>query len=74
MQEGESSRNANVESQMALDEALARSLQELGDDFEDFYITEHSGTMAGKIPFLLHICFCSHSCHISFICSQGLRY
>ncbi|KAI5670131.1 hypothetical protein M9H77_10495 [Catharanthus roseus] len=46
VQEGESSRNANVESQMALDEALARSLQELGDDFEDFYITEHSGTMA----------------------------
>ena len=47
-QDGESSRGGSVESQLALDEALARSLQELGEDFDDFYISEHSGTAAGK--------------------------
>ncbi|CAK9187219.1 unnamed protein product [Ilex paraguariensis] len=47
-QDGESSRGGSVESQLALDEALARSLQELGEDFDDFYISEHSGTAAGS--------------------------
>ncbi|KAL2558587.1 E3 ubiquitin ligase BIG BROTHER-like [Forsythia ovata] len=38
------------ESQLALDEALARSL-ELGDDFVDLYSSEHGGTIAGnKFP------------------------
>lgn len=40
---GESSRGTSVESQLAFDEALARSL-ELGDDFNNLYISEHSGT------------------------------
>lgn len=47
-QEGESSRGESTNSQVALDEALARSLQELGDDFEDFYIAEHSSAEAGS--------------------------
>ncbi|KAA8539887.1 hypothetical protein F0562_026579 [Nyssa sinensis] len=42
-QEGESSPGRNVESQLALDEALARSLQELGDDLDDLYISETTG-------------------------------
>lgn len=48
VQEGESSHGASVESQLALDEALARTLQELGEDFDDLCISEHSGTVAGK--------------------------
>lgn len=59
-QEGESSLGANVESQVALDEALARSLQELDDDFEDFYITEHSGTAAGNAPSSAYM-YCAHN-------------
>lgn len=47
-QEGESSHEGSNNSQVALDEALARSLQELGDDFEDFYPHEHNGAEAGK--------------------------
>lgn len=42
--EGESSRHEDVMTQEAIDEALARSLQELGDGFEDIQISEHSGT------------------------------
>ncbi|CAA2999405.1 E3 ubiquitin ligase BIG BROTHER-like [Olea europaea var. sylvestris] len=42
---GESSYGTSVESQLALDEALARSL-ELGDDFDNLYISEQSGTAA----------------------------
>lgn len=60
-QEGESSLGANVESQVALDEALARSLQELGDDFEDFYITDQSGTAAGNTPSFVYM-YCAHNC------------
>ncbi|CAI9767651.1 unnamed protein product [Fraxinus pennsylvanica] len=40
---GESSHGTSIESQLALDEALAKSL-ELGDDFHNLYISEHSGT------------------------------
>lgn len=54
VQEGESSRSASVESQLAMDEALARTLQELGEDFEDFYISEPSGTAAGKRPIAVY--------------------
>ncbi|CAI9092170.1 OLC1v1027349C1 [Oldenlandia corymbosa var. corymbosa] len=43
VQDGESSNISVIESQLALDEALARSLQELGEDFEDLYLSEHSG-------------------------------
>ena len=43
-QEGEFSHGGSTSSQVALDEALARSLQELGDDFEDFYLHEQNGT------------------------------
>ncbi|KAL3524240.1 hypothetical protein ACH5RR_017074 [Cinchona calisaya] len=46
LQEGESSHFASVESQLALDEALARTLQDLGEDFDDLYISEHSGAVA----------------------------
>ncbi|XP_024977432.1 E3 ubiquitin ligase BIG BROTHER-like isoform X1 [Cynara cardunculus var. scolymus] len=41
--EGEASRNESVISQEAMDEALARSLQELGEDFDEFFITQFSG-------------------------------
>lgn len=44
-QKGDSSRS--FESQLALDEALARSLQ-LGDDFEDFCRDELNSTVAGN--------------------------
>lgn len=47
-QEGESSHGGNNNSHVALDEALARSLQELGDDFDNFYPLEHNGAEAGK--------------------------
>lgn len=46
-QEGESSHGGSNNSQVALDEALARSLQELGDDFDNFYPLEHNGAEAG---------------------------
>ncbi|KAL3840264.1 hypothetical protein ACJIZ3_024855 [Penstemon smallii] len=42
--ESESLYGESNESQLALDEAIARSLQELGDDFETFNISEHSGS------------------------------
>lgn len=42
--EGESSRGRSANSQEALDEALARSLQELEEDFDDFEVTERSST------------------------------
>ncbi|XP_073021316.1 probable E3 ubiquitin-protein ligase ZFP1 [Primulina eburnea] len=41
IQENEYSYTANLESQLAMDEALARSL-ELGGDFENLYVSEHS--------------------------------
>lgn len=47
-EEGESSHGGSTNSQVALDEALARSLQELGDDFEDFHLHEHSDAESGK--------------------------
>lgn len=47
-EEGESSYGGSTHSQVALDEALARSLQELGDDFEDFHLHEHSDAESGK--------------------------
>ncbi|KAL8095930.1 E3 ubiquitin ligase BIG BROTHER-related-like isoform X1 [Apium graveolens] len=46
-QEGESSHGGSNDSQVALDEALARSLQELGDDFDNFYPLERNGAGAG---------------------------
>ncbi|XP_074381068.1 E3 ubiquitin ligase BIG BROTHER-related-like isoform X2 [Apium graveolens] len=45
-QEGESLHDGSTDSQVALDEALARSLQDLEDDFEDFDLHEHSDTAA----------------------------
>nr|XP_043632846.1 E3 ubiquitin ligase BIG BROTHER-related-like [Erigeron canadensis] len=38
--ENESSRDESVLSQEAMDEAYARSLQELGEEFDEFFITE----------------------------------
>ncbi|KAL1813828.1 E3 ubiquitin ligase BIG BROTHER-related isoform X2 [Daucus carota subsp. sativus] len=46
-EKGGSSHGGSNNSQVALDEALARSLQELGDDFEDFYPHEDNGAEAG---------------------------
>ncbi|KAA8533767.1 hypothetical protein F0562_031284 [Nyssa sinensis] len=46
-QEGESSRSISVESQIALDEALAKSL-ELGDDLDGWYISESVDNAAGN--------------------------
>lgn len=43
-EEGECSRHEGVMTQEAIDEALARSLQELGEEFDDIHISEHSGT------------------------------
>ncbi|KAL4591375.1 hypothetical protein LXL04_004336 [Taraxacum kok-saghyz] len=34
--------------QEAIDEAFARSLQELGEEFDDIYISEHSGTQSSR--------------------------
>lgn len=48
-QESESSHGGSINSQVALDEAVARSLQEVRDDFEEIYLHEHSGSEAGKI-------------------------
>lgn len=45
--EGEASRNGSVISQEAIDEALARSLQELGEEFDEFFITQFSGSANG---------------------------
>ncbi|KAL8233024.1 hypothetical protein R6Q57_002802 [Mikania cordata] len=45
--EGESSWNGDVMTQQAIDEALARSLQELGEGFDDILISEHSGSAGG---------------------------
>lgn len=47
--EGESSRHVGGMSQQeALDEALARSLQELGEGFDDLFIFEHTGNASGS--------------------------
>lgn len=46
-EEGECSRHEGVMTQEAIDEALARSLQELGEGFDDIIISEHSGTASG---------------------------
>ncbi|XP_024963430.1 E3 ubiquitin ligase BIG BROTHER-related-like [Cynara cardunculus var. scolymus] len=46
--EGESSRHVGGLSQEAMDEALARSLQELEDGFEGVFISEHSGSASGN--------------------------
>lgn len=43
-QEGESSRTGSATSQEALDEAIARSLQELDEDFDNFGVTDRSST------------------------------
>lgn len=44
---GESSRNEDVMTQEAIDEALARSMQELGDGFDHLLIAEHNGSASG---------------------------
>ncbi|CAI9302402.1 unnamed protein product [Lactuca saligna] len=46
--EGECSRHEGVMTQEAIDEALARSLQELGEGFDDIIISEHSRTASGS--------------------------
>ncbi|KAI3757588.1 hypothetical protein L6452_05129 [Arctium lappa] len=46
--EGESSRHVGGMSQEALDEALARSLQEVGEGFDDLLISEYSGSASGN--------------------------
>lgn len=46
--EGESSRHEDVMTQEAIDEALARSLQDLGDGFDNLLISENSGTTNGS--------------------------
>ncbi|KAI3749034.1 hypothetical protein L6452_12556 [Arctium lappa] len=45
--EGEALRNGSVGSQEAVDEALARSLQELGEEFDEFFITQFNGNASG---------------------------
>lgn len=45
--EGESSRRKGVMTQEEIDEALARSLQDLGDGFDDLIISEHSSRASG---------------------------
>ncbi|PWA88536.1 zinc finger, RING/FYVE/PHD-type [Artemisia annua] len=45
---GESSKNEDVMTQEAIDEALARSLQELGDGFDHLFIAEHNGSASGS--------------------------
>ncbi|GFZ15297.1 hypothetical protein Acr_24g0014870 [Actinidia rufa] len=47
-QEREPSRQESLDSQLALDEALARSLQELEDNFDDLNISQSSSTATGK--------------------------
>ncbi|KAM0070996.1 putative transcription factor C2H2 family [Helianthus debilis subsp. tardiflorus] len=46
--EGESSRNGDVMTQEAIDEALARSLEELGEGFDDLLVSELSGNASGS--------------------------
>ncbi|KAI3783924.1 hypothetical protein L1987_43015 [Smallanthus sonchifolius] len=46
--EGETSRSDDVMKQEAIDEALARSLQELGEGFDDLLISELSGSASGS--------------------------
>ncbi|KAK1431672.1 hypothetical protein QVD17_08204 [Tagetes erecta] len=46
--EGESSRNGDAMTQEAIDEALARSLQDLGDGFDDLLISELSDSTSGS--------------------------
>ncbi|GJW20939.1 E3 ubiquitin ligase BIG BROTHER-like protein [Tanacetum coccineum] len=46
--EGDTSRGEDVVTQEAIDEALARSLQELGDGFDHLLIAEHSGSASGS--------------------------
>ncbi|XP_076921029.1 E3 ubiquitin ligase BIG BROTHER-related-like [Bidens hawaiensis] len=46
--EGGSSRNDDVKQQEAIDEALARSLQELGEGFDDLLVSEFSGSSSGS--------------------------
>ena len=47
-QEHEPSRQESLDSLLALDEALARSLQELEDSFDDLNISQSSSTATGK--------------------------
>ncbi|GFY84254.1 hypothetical protein Acr_03g0010280 [Actinidia rufa] len=48
-QEREPSRQESFDSQLALDEAVARSLQELEDNFDDLNISQSSSNATGKI-------------------------
>lgn len=52
VQENEYSYTANLESQLAMDEAFARAL-ELGDDFENLHFSENSNGAHGNITFPL---------------------
>lgn len=45
---GESSRTGSLESQLALDEAFARSLQEMQDEFDDVCISGTAGVTTGS--------------------------
>lgn len=45
--EGESTRGGSQNSQEAMDEAYARSLQELGEEFDEFFITEFNSNANG---------------------------
>lgn len=50
-----SSRGGSAMSQLGMDEAIARALQELENDFDDINISEHSGTAVGNMnsnPFI----------------------
>lgn len=54
LEDGQSSNAESVELQLAVDEAIARSLME--EDFVDVSISEPSGTAEGKISnFLFHM-------------------
>ncbi|GJR78569.1 zinc finger, RING/FYVE/PHD-type containing protein [Tanacetum coccineum] len=45
--EGESTRDGSQNSQEAMDEAYARSLQELGEEFDEFFISEFNSNANG---------------------------
>lgn len=53
---GESSHGTSMESQLALDEALARSL-ELDDDFSHLYISDPGSSTVGKTFIIFEVLY-----------------
>lgn len=53
--ESESLEHESVNSQEAMDEAFARSLQDLGEEFDEFFITDFNGSSSSALNEQAHV-------------------